>query len=126
MCTCGLPSSGERRESPVAPSLGESQEVVVRTESNTGSSLFCGVYGVIESVANLGQGATPPRDSIEDVLGDLVRLRQEGHVLHLVQIIDLQTLRPVEPWMRTMERLTALAADRTRPATARAATARVR
>jgi hypothetical protein len=82
------------------------------TVSDGDGDRFCGVYGVIESVADLGQGATPARKSVDDVVSDLVDLRRQGLVLHLVQIIDLRTLRPVEPWPRTMERLGSIAARR--------------
>jgi hypothetical protein len=87
------------------------------TASNGIGNRFCGVYGVIQSVADLRQGATPARKSVEDVLSDLVDLRRQGLVLHLVQIIDLETLRPVEPWPRTMERLGSIAARRPAPRT---------
>jgi hypothetical protein len=80
------------------------------TVSDGDGKRFCGVYGVIESVSDLGQGATPARQSVDDVVSDLVDLRRRGIVLHLVQIIDLKTLRPVEPWPRTMERLGSIGA----------------
>jgi hypothetical protein len=82
------------------------------TVSHGDGTQFCGVYGVIESVSDLGHGATPARGSVDDVVSDLVDLRRRGLLLHLVQIIDLKTLRPVEPWPRTMERLGSMAARR--------------
>ncbi|HZT79856.1 MAG TPA: hypothetical protein VFA26_06530 [Gemmataceae bacterium] len=72
---------------------------------------FCGLYGLVEIDGGPGQGTTPARAAVQEVIDDLARLCCRGFVLQLAQVIDLGTMAPVEPWTRTMERVSRQAAE---------------
>ena len=48
---------------------------------------------------------TPERDTIEEVVADLLEAQQQKRTFHFAQIIDTATLRPIEPVRTTLARL---------------------
>jgi hypothetical protein len=75
------------------------------------SGQYCGAYQLRDAWGGTIQQLTPVRPSVEDVAADLQRARGQAGRFDRARIIDLRTLRAVEPWPATMARLR-------RPATA--------
>ncbi|MEA2781724.1 MAG: hypothetical protein QOK29_3268 [Rhodospirillaceae bacterium] len=75
------------------------------TTVNSERSRFCGAYGVGDGLSVITQRTTPIRNSVEDVVTDLVAAKKQGLSLQFAQIIDLQTLEPIEALRETLARL---------------------
>jgi hypothetical protein len=71
---------------------------------------FCGVYRLGGGVDGLEQEFTPVRGSVEQVVADLASAQRHRQALQGAQIIDLETLGPIEPAAATMARLRRAAA----------------
>jgi hypothetical protein len=71
---------------------------------------FCGVYRLSGGSDGLEQEFTPVRISVEHVVADLALTQCLRQALQAAQIIDLETLEPIEPAAATMARLRARAA----------------
>jgi hypothetical protein len=71
---------------------------------------FCGVYQLSGASDGLEQEFTVVRGSVEHVVADLAMVQRRRHSLQAAQIIDLETLEPIEPVAATMARLRAAAA----------------
>jgi hypothetical protein len=68
-------------------------------------SHFCGVYRLNGGGDGLAQEFTPVRGSVEHVVADLASAQEARRSLLAAQIIDLETLEPIEPVATTMARL---------------------
>jgi len=68
-------------------------------------SHFCGVYRLNGGSDGLAQEFTPVRGSVEDVVADLASALEACRSLLAAQIIDLETLEPIESVAATMARL---------------------
>ena len=66
---------------------------------------FCGVYRLNDANNGLEQEFTPVRGSIEHVVADLASAQRQRRALEAAQIIDLETLEPIEPATATLARL---------------------
>ena len=66
---------------------------------------FRGVYSLGNTLDAPDHYLTPPRDTIEEVVADLLQERARRRIIHFAQIISTATLYPIEPAEATMERL---------------------
>jgi hypothetical protein len=66
---------------------------------------YVAVYGFGDQRRHAGQELTEPRESVEAVMADLAAKQEREGKLFLVQIIDLSTLKPIEPYQATLARL---------------------
>ena len=66
---------------------------------------FRGVYSVGNALDAPRHELTPPRDTIEEVVADLVRKQARRRIIYFAQIINTATLHPIEPATATIERL---------------------
>jgi hypothetical protein len=73
-------------------------------------SHFCGIYVVGSDRSGPAQEFTPVREKVEDVIADLADAHRRIAGLQSAQIIDLETLEPIEPVSATMARLESAAA----------------
>ena len=69
------------------------------------SDQYCGAYQLRDAWGGSIQQLTPVRQSVADVAADLRTARDQAGRFDRARIIDLQTLRAVEPWPATMARL---------------------
>ena len=69
------------------------------------SDQYCGAYRLRDGRGGSIQQVTPVRPSVEDVAADLLAVRERAARFERARIIDLRTLRAVEPWPATMARL---------------------
>ena len=66
---------------------------------------FVAVYVFGDQRRRAAQELTVPRESIEAVMADLADKQEREGKLCFVQIIDLSTLEPIEPYQSTLARL---------------------
>jgi hypothetical protein len=69
------------------------------------SGQYCGAYRLRDAWGGSIQQLTPVRPSVEEVAADLLTARTQAGRFDRARIIDLRTLRAVEPWPTTMARL---------------------
>jgi hypothetical protein len=66
---------------------------------------FRGAYSMGNALDGRAHSLTSERDTIEEVVADLLEAQQQRGALHFAQILDTTTLRPIEPAQRTLARL---------------------
>ena len=66
---------------------------------------YRGAYSLGNALDARTHELTPERDTIEQVVADLLGAQQQKRTLHFAQIIDTTTLRPIEPARTTLARL---------------------
>jgi hypothetical protein len=66
---------------------------------------FRGAYSMGDALDGRDHELTPERDTIEEVVTDLLEVQQQKTAVHFAQIIDTMSLRPIEPTQRTIARL---------------------
>jgi hypothetical protein len=66
---------------------------------------FRGVYSVGDALDAPTHELTPPRDTIEEVVADLLEAQARRRIIYFAQIINTATLHPIEPARATIERL---------------------
>ena len=66
---------------------------------------FCGVYSLGDALDWPRHELTPRRQTIGEVVADLLEVRRARRVVYFAQIIDMATLAPVEPEEATVARL---------------------
>ena len=66
---------------------------------------FCGVYSVGDSLDSPRHELTPARQTIGEVVADLMEVRRSRRIVYFAQIIDMATLAPVEADEVTIARL---------------------
>ena len=66
---------------------------------------FRGAYSLGDALDGRAHGLTPERDTVEEVVADLLEAQRQKATLHFAQIIDTMTLRPIEPAQKTLARL---------------------
>ena len=85
---------------------------------------FRGAYSLGDALDARAHELTPERDTIEEVVTDLLEAQRQKRTFHFVQIIDTTTLRPIEPAKNTLARLRQLDGDRERTVSAARSQAR--
>jgi hypothetical protein len=66
---------------------------------------FRGAYSLGNALDGRAHSLTPERDTVEEVVADLLGAQRQKATLHFAQIIDTTTLRPIEPAQETLARL---------------------
>jgi hypothetical protein len=66
---------------------------------------FQGVYSVGNALDAPTHELTPPRDTIEEVVADLLKEQARRRIIYFAQIISTATLHPIESSEATIERL---------------------
>lgn len=66
---------------------------------------FRGAYSLGNALDARTHELTPERDTIEEVVADLLEAQQQKRTFHFAQIIDTTSLRPIEPARNTLARL---------------------
>lgn len=66
---------------------------------------FRGAYSMGNALDGRAHSLTPERDTIEEVIADLLEAQKQKATVHFAQVIDAVTLRPIEPAQETLARL---------------------